>query len=323
MGEIFRHVLAVLPAFLLACLAVAALPGPSTALFLHRNGEGRARRRAGRRGRQRDRRLLLGAGRRGGLTGLLRANRWLYLGLHVVGAVVLVYLGVSAWRSARRSDDDAEFGAAFARRLPSGRTPAAAFRASLVTIAANPKAAVFAFSFFPQFLPRHGPVFGTTLALASIQLVLDTSLLRRHRAARVPGPALAVPRRDTPPAGTRPGRDAGGARHRPGRRVPLSRPGRAQRDATGRRRLTPRPIVDHERGRCAPLAACPRWGVTRAQNANQARQHHQNRITSQLVARSRAACPRKPDSGHADTTNLTARMRRTRWNAMKPGSSAF
>ena len=66
-------------------------------------------------------------------------------------------------------------GAAFARRLPSGRTPAAAFRASLVTIAANPKAAVFAFSFFPQFLPRHGPVFGTTVALASVQLVLDTT----------------------------------------------------------------------------------------------------------------------------------------------------
>ena len=30
------HVIAVLPAFLLACIAVAALPGPSTALFLHR-----------------------------------------------------------------------------------------------------------------------------------------------------------------------------------------------------------------------------------------------------------------------------------------------
>jgi threonine/homoserine/homoserine lactone efflux protein len=59
-------------------------------------------------------------------------------------------------------------------RLPAGRTPAAAFRASLVTIAANPKAAVFAFSFFPQFLPRHGPVFGTTLALAAVQLVIDT-----------------------------------------------------------------------------------------------------------------------------------------------------
>jgi len=31
-------VLVVLPAFLLACLAVAALPGPSTALFLPRHG---------------------------------------------------------------------------------------------------------------------------------------------------------------------------------------------------------------------------------------------------------------------------------------------
>ena len=174
MGEIIRHVLAVLPAFLLACLAVAALPGPSTALFLHRTVRGgRAAGLAAVAGNEIGVfcwALAAGAG----LTGLLRANRWLYLALHIVGAVVLVYLGVSAWRSARRQDDDAEFGAAFARRLPSGRTPAAAFRASLVTIAANPKAAVFAFSFFPQFLPRHGPVFGTTVALASVQLVLDT-----------------------------------------------------------------------------------------------------------------------------------------------------
>ena len=42
-GEIIGHVLAVLPAFLLACLAVAVLPGPSTALFLHRTvRDGRA-----------------------------------------------------------------------------------------------------------------------------------------------------------------------------------------------------------------------------------------------------------------------------------------
>ena len=66
-----------------------------------------------------------------GLTALLRANWWLYLAMHVVGAVVLVYLGVSAWRGARRDGDDGEFGAALAVRLPSGRTPAAAFRASL------------------------------------------------------------------------------------------------------------------------------------------------------------------------------------------------
>jgi threonine/homoserine/homoserine lactone efflux protein len=34
---------------------------------------------------------------------------------------------------------------------------------------------VFAFSFFPQFLPRHGPVFGTTVMLACVQLVIDGS----------------------------------------------------------------------------------------------------------------------------------------------------
>jgi threonine/homoserine/homoserine lactone efflux protein len=173
--EIIQHVLAVLPAFLLACLAVATLPGPSTALFLHRTvRDGRAAGLAAVAGNEIGVfcwALAAGAG----LTGLLRANRWLYLALHIVGAVVLVYLGVCAWRSARRQDDDAEFGAAFARRLPSGRTPAAAFRASLVTIAANPKAAVFAFSFFPQFLPRHGPVLPTALLLAGIEVVvIDT-----------------------------------------------------------------------------------------------------------------------------------------------------
>ena len=30
------HMLAVLPGFLLACVALAALPGPATALFIHR-----------------------------------------------------------------------------------------------------------------------------------------------------------------------------------------------------------------------------------------------------------------------------------------------
>ena len=128
------------PAFLLACLAVAALPGPSTALFLHRTvRDGRAAGLAAVAGNEIGVfcwALAAGAG----LTGLLRANRWLYLALHVVGAVVLVYLGVSG-----------------------------------------------------------------------------------------------VAQRAAP---TRPGRDPGSARHRPGRRVPLSRPGRAQRDAGGCRRVT-------------------------------------------------------------------------------------
>jgi threonine/homoserine/homoserine lactone efflux protein len=105
-----------------------------------------------------------------GLTALLRANAILFTGMHLVGAGVLVYLGVSAWRSARR--EEGEFGEALQLRLPAGRTPAASFRASLVTIAANPKAAVFAFTFFPQFLPRHGSVFAAAATLAAIQVVV-------------------------------------------------------------------------------------------------------------------------------------------------------
>jgi threonine/homoserine/homoserine lactone efflux protein len=42
----------------------------------------------------------------------------------------------------------------------------------LLSIAANPKAAVFAFAFYPEFLPRHGPVLATTLAMATFQVVV-------------------------------------------------------------------------------------------------------------------------------------------------------
>lgn len=172
------HIIAVLPAFLLACVVLSALPGPSTALFLHRTV--RDGRRAG---------LAAVAGNEigifgwalaagAGLTALLRANQVLFIGMHVVGAAVLIYLGVAAWRSARRTED--EPGEALPEAGPgqpvkASRTPFAAFRASLVTIAANPKAAVFAFSFLPQFLPRHGPVFGTAALLAGIQVVIDGS----------------------------------------------------------------------------------------------------------------------------------------------------
>jgi threonine/homoserine/homoserine lactone efflux protein len=167
------HVISVLPAFLLACVAVAALPGPSTALFLHRTvRDGRAAGLAAVAGNEIGVFFwALAAG--AGLTALLRANAVLFIGMHVIGAAVLVYLGVTAWRSARR--EQGAFGEALklpAGQMTAGHTPLASFRASLLTIAANPKAAVFAFSFFPQFLPRHGPVLGTAIVLATIQVVV-------------------------------------------------------------------------------------------------------------------------------------------------------
>lgn len=167
------HVFAVLPQFTVACLVLAALPGPATAMYLHRTiRDGRVAGLAAVAGSEIGLfAWLVAAG--AGLTALLQANRILFTALHVVGAVVLAYLGVSAWRAARRSSGD--FGAGLVGRLPSGRTPMAAFWASLVSTAANPKAAVFAFSFFPQFLPAHGPVLPTTFALGTIQVVIDST----------------------------------------------------------------------------------------------------------------------------------------------------
>ncbi len=101
-----------------------------------------------------------------GLSVLLEANRLLFDGLHVFGALVLIALGVQAWRTSGHSAELSVAG---------GRGPGAAFRASLLSIAANPKAAVFAISFFPPFLPRSGPVLPTVIVLAVIQVTLDTA----------------------------------------------------------------------------------------------------------------------------------------------------
>ncbi|MGW5106581.1 LysE family translocator [Nocardia sp. NPDC004123] len=166
------HWVEVLPAFTLACLILAALPGPATALFLQRSvRDGRAAGLAAVAGNEIG---IFGWTLAGGagLSALLVANRVLNVGIHLLGAVVLVWLGIQAWRGSR--GDDA-FGAALTSALPGGRTPGSAFRASLISIAANPKAAVFGLTILPQFLPASGAVLPTVLILAVIQLAIDTT----------------------------------------------------------------------------------------------------------------------------------------------------
>ncbi|WP_333893374.1 LysE family translocator [Mycolicibacterium gadium] len=185
-----QHLIDVMPAFLIACVILAALPGPATALFLHRSvRDGRAAGLAAVVGNEIG---IFGWTIAGGagLSVLLTANRALSLALHVIGAVILIWLGVSAWRQANRPAD-----AAPAIPVPPrGRTPASAFRASLISIAANPKAAAFGIAVIPQFLPSSGPVLPTLLVLAVIQLVLDTTwcagvVLAADRARNVLGRA--------------------------------------------------------------------------------------------------------------------------------------
>src|SRR5262249_956214 len=90
------HVVHVLPQFLLSCLVLAALPGPATALFLHRTlRDGRTAGLAAVAGNEIGVFAWALAGG-AGLSVLLAANRVLFDGLHVVGGVVLVALGVQA-----------------------------------------------------------------------------------------------------------------------------------------------------------------------------------------------------------------------------------
>jgi threonine/homoserine/homoserine lactone efflux protein len=148
---------------------LAALPGPATALFLHRSiRDGRAAGFAAVAGNEIGILSWTLAGG-AGLSVLLMANHALSVALHVVGAAILIWLGVSAWRNAKLPT------AVELPLPPRGRTPAAAFRASLVSIAANPKAAAFGIVVLPQFLPSNGPVLTTLLVLAAIQLVIDTA----------------------------------------------------------------------------------------------------------------------------------------------------
>jgi len=170
-----RHLLSVLPAFLLACLVLAALPGPATALFIHRTvRDGRRAGMAAVAGNELGLFFWLLAGG-AGLSALLAANRVLFDLMHIVGAVVLVAIGIQAWRGTHANDRDAASDDPRPTRASGSGGAGSAFRASLVSIAANPKAAVFAVSFLPQFLPRHGPLLPTLLVLVVIQVGLDTA----------------------------------------------------------------------------------------------------------------------------------------------------
>jgi threonine/homoserine/homoserine lactone efflux protein len=164
-----------LPAFVLAVLLISASPGPAMALIF---------RRAALRGLRGAVPTVLGlelglylwalfAG--AGLAALVAASEIAYLVLRVVGAAVLLVLGIRALRAAwqdRRSPAE-----------PLSPPPAAgrrrwwgAFTEGVVVQLANPKAAVFMIAFYPQFVPADGAVFATTALLGLLQITLETGL---------------------------------------------------------------------------------------------------------------------------------------------------
>jgi threonine/homoserine/homoserine lactone efflux protein len=164
----------VLPAFLLAVLVIAASPGPAMALILQRAGLHGFRAavptvlgiEAG---------LFLWALAAGlGVAALVAASEVAFVVLKVAGAVFLAYLGIRALRAGwgLRDRDGREAMPA----VPDPGSHRGAFVEGLVVQLANPKAAVFLFAFYPQFLPADGPVLGPTVVLATIQVTFETGL---------------------------------------------------------------------------------------------------------------------------------------------------
>ena|SRR5437660_3893346 len=148
-------------AFLLASMLLAMVPGVGTAMLVRQSVRG------GRRGA-----LATVAGMETGvafwamaaglgLSVLLLASNLAYQGLRLAGVIVLLWFGIRALFGRRRAVD------------AEPPTVGSGFRAGLVTNLANPKLAVFAISFLPQFVsPGSGR--WTLLVLVAVWVVVDT-----------------------------------------------------------------------------------------------------------------------------------------------------
>ncbi|MCG3041701.1 LysE family translocator [Streptomyces fenghuangensis] len=169
--------------FLGACLLIAASPGPSTVLIIRRSLIGHRHGMATVLGNETGV-FVWGVVAAFGLTALLAASQLAYDALRVVGAVVLVVFGLQALRAARRTRGAAVADGDEPPAVPESASPAVpasvrepvwrSYRAGLVLNLANPKAAVFALSFLPQFVPAGAPQLPAMVALAAVWALFET-----------------------------------------------------------------------------------------------------------------------------------------------------
>ncbi len=175
-----------LPAFLVAVVLISASPGPAMALIL---------RRAALRGLRGAVPTVLGleAGlyawalvAAAGFAALVAASEAAFIALRVVGAVVLVVLGVRAWRGVWRERHAARSAEGLAAQHPDAKNREAesltrrgwwaAFGEGAMVQLANPKAAVFLLALYPQFVPAGRPLFASTALLAALQVAVELVL---------------------------------------------------------------------------------------------------------------------------------------------------
>ena len=186
--------IATLSLFAIACLALAATPGPDMLLIASRSGsQGRSAGFASLAGIQAGTYCHAFAAALG-LSQLFVAIPVAYDAVRYAGAVYLLFLAWQAFRSKLITN-------ALGREL-SGQSIYSMFRQGLITNLLNPKMALFVLALFPQFVrPADGSVLVQILVLATvlnaIGLVVNgivifaasrmgNSLMQNHRYSRLP-----------------------------------------------------------------------------------------------------------------------------------------
>lgn len=150
--------------FCLACVALAATPGPNMLFLVSRTlAQGRAAGFVSLAGTSAGFALHALAAALG-LSALLAAVPLAYEVVRWAGAIYLAWLALITWRASAADDSSVA-----APRAAPGRM----FRQGLFTSVLNPKVAVFQLALFPQFVdPARGSVLVQSLALALTQLVI-------------------------------------------------------------------------------------------------------------------------------------------------------
>jgi threonine/homoserine/homoserine lactone efflux protein len=117
-----------------------------------------------------------------GIAALVATSAEAFAAVKLVGAIVLIVLGVQSLRG---------------HRSAARAAPTAPLRDGLVTSLANPKLAVFFAALFPQFVPAGAPVLPAALLMAATIVAFDlvwystlAYLVARAKRAFVEGPWL-------------------------------------------------------------------------------------------------------------------------------------
>ena len=150
--------------FSIACVALAATPGPNMLFLVSRTlAQGRAAGFVSLAGTSTGFALHAVAAALG-LTALLAAVPVAFEVVRIAGAVYLAWLAIVTWRASGEDDP----------RVTAPRVAnAAMYRQGLLTSLLNPKLAVFQLALFPQFVdPARGSVLAQGLVLAVTQLVI-------------------------------------------------------------------------------------------------------------------------------------------------------